>query len=62
MKSGVEITEQGIRNDEIHDTAVIKLKELFPELDSLTARETGVIVRKMMEELLEKKCENYFGF
>ena len=62
MKSGVEITEQGIRNDEIHDTAVIKLKELFPELDSLTARETGVIVRKMMEEILEKNVKIILDF
>ena len=62
MKSGVKITEQGIRNDEIQGEAVIKLKELFPELDSLTARETGVIVRKMMEELLEKNVKIILDF
>ena len=62
MKSDVEITEQGIRNDEIQDETVIKLKELFPGLDSLTARETGVIVRKMMEELLEKNVKIILDF
>jgi len=62
MKSGVEITEQGIRNDEIQGEAVIKLKELFPELDSLTARESGVIARKMMEELLEKNVKIILDF
>jgi len=41
---------------------VIKLKELFPELDSLTARESGVIVRKMMEELLEKNVKIILDF
>jgi len=62
MKSTVEITEQGIRNDEIQGEAVIKLKELFPGLDSLTARETGVIVRKMMEEILEKNVKIILDF
>jgi len=62
MKSDVEITKQEIRNDEIQGAAVIKLRELFPELDSLTARETGVIVRKMMEELLEKNVKIILDF
>ena len=62
MKSTVEITEQGIRNDEIQGEAVIKPKELFPGLDSLTARETGVIVRKMMEEILEKNVKIILDF
>jgi hypothetical protein len=62
MKSTVEITEQGIRNDEIQGEAVIKLKELFPGLDSSTAREIGVIVRKMMEEILEKNVKIILDF
>ncbi|GAB6078142.1 STAS-like domain-containing protein [Hydrogenobaculum acidophilum] len=35
------------------DRIVIKLKELFPNLNSLTSRETGFIVRNIMEKELE---------
>jgi len=54
MKSDVEITKQEIRNDEIHDTAVIKLKELFPDCRSLTLRETGFKIREIINEILLK--------
>ena len=54
MKSGVEITEQGIRNDEIQGEAVIKLKELFPDCRSLTLRETGFKIREIINQILLK--------
>jgi len=54
MKSGVEITEQGIRNDEIQDETVIKLKELFPDCRSLTLRETGFKIREIINQILLK--------
>ena len=53
MKSGVEITGQGIRNDEIQDETVIKLKELFPDCRSLTLRETGFKIREIMNQILK---------
>jgi hypothetical protein len=54
MKSSVEITEQGIRNDEIQDETVIKLKELFPDCRSLTLRETGFKIREIINQILLK--------
>jgi hypothetical protein len=33
---------------------IIRLKEMFPELDNLTLRCTGLDVRKRMEEIWEK--------
>jgi hypothetical protein len=53
MKSDVEITKQGIRNDEIQDETVIKLKELFPDCRSLTLRETGFKIREIMNQILK---------
>jgi len=53
MKSDVEITEQGIRNDEIQGEAVIKLKELFPDCRSLTLRETGFKIREIINQILK---------
>jgi hypothetical protein len=54
MESRVEVTKKEIENNETQDEVVIKLKELFPELDALTLRETGFEVREIMNEILTK--------
>jgi hypothetical protein len=62
MESRVDVAKKEIENNEIQDEVVIKLKELFPELDSLTARESGVIVRTVMKKLLEKNVKIILDF
>jgi len=54
MESRVEVAKKEIENNETQDEVVIKLKELFPELDALTLRETGFEVREIMNEILTK--------
>jgi hypothetical protein len=62
MKSRVDVVKKEIENNEIQNEVVIKLKELFPGLDSLTARESGVIVRTIMKKLLEKNVKIILDF
>jgi hypothetical protein len=62
MESRVDIAKKESENNEMQDEVVIKLKELFPELDSLTARESGVIVRTVMKKLLEKNVKIILDF
>jgi hypothetical protein len=62
MESRVDVAEKEIINNETQDEVVVKLKDLFPELDSLTARESGVIVRTVMKKLLEKNVKIILDF
>jgi hypothetical protein len=54
MKSRVKVAKKEIENNEMQDEIVIKLKELFPDCNSLTLRETGFEVREIMNEILSK--------
>ena len=54
MESRVEVAKKEIKNNEMQDEIVIKLKELFPDCSSLTLRETGFEVREIINEILLK--------
>jgi len=54
MENRVEVAKKEIKNNETQDEVVIKLKELFPDCNSLTLRETGFEVREIMNEILSK--------
>ena len=54
MENRVEVAKKEIKNNGTQDEVVIKLKELFPDCNSLTLRETGFEVREIMNEILSK--------